>query len=258
MAKDSAIEWCDASCSPWRGCNPVSAGCLNCYAERRAKRVGEDFGTIVRSKTTFDDPLKWKKPLTIFVGHLSDFFHADVPEEWRREFWEIMRRTPRHTYLLLTKRPENIADMLPERWLEDLREHWMHIWLGITAENQETYDERLPHLMMNPAAGRFISFEPLLGSIDMRIRDTLSQGWGPDYETIGDLIDGVIVGGESGPNRRKMEPSWVMRIQNDCAWKDIPFFFKQWGGTKKVNGTWGGRQYMGYFWDDLPWDDRPE
>ena len=249
MGKESAIEWCDASCSPWRGCDPVSAGCANCYAARRAKRVGEDFGTIVRSKTTFEDPLKWKTPKVIFVGHLSDFFHADVPEEWRRDFWEIMRQTPRHTYLLLTKRPENFARMLPDNWIEDLHDHWGHIWFGITAENQETYDERLPYLIRLICARRFVSFEPLLGLIDPRRFNLTSSIYA------GSFIDWVIVGGESGPGCRKMEPSWVMRIQNDCARHNIPFFFKQWGGTKKENGTWGGRQYMGYFWNDLPWDD---
>jgi len=211
--------------------------------------VGEDFRTIVRSKTTFDDPLKWKKPLTIFVGHLSDFFHPDVPRDWVFEAWAIMlkARSLGHTFLLLTKRPENISALLPFSWETHQDSRWDHIWLGVTAENQEAYDERLPHLLKIPLARRFISFEPLLGPIDPR-RFQLA--------TAGDLIHGVIVGGERGP--RKMEPSWVMRIQNDCAWRNIPFFFKQWGGTKKVNGTWGGRQYMGYFWDDLPWDDRPE
>ncbi len=250
MGKESSIEWCDASWSPWRGCTKVSAGCAHCYAERRAKRVGEDFSTIVRSKTTFEDPLKWKMPKVIFVGHLSDFFHPDVPRDWVLEAWAIMlkARDLGHTFLLLTKRPENIARMLPLSWYTHQDSRWDHIWLGITAEDQETYDMRLPYLLPIPAAGLFISFEPLLGLIDPRF-DTEPRGCG----RVGDLIGGVIVGGESGPGYRRMFPSWVMRIQNECAWHNIPFFFKQWGGTKKVNGTWGGRQYMGYFFDDRPW-----
>jgi protein gp37 len=247
MAKDSAIEWCDSTWSPWRGCTKVSDGCAHCYAERRAKRVGEDFGTIVRSKTTFNDPLKWKTPRVIFVGHLSDFFHPDVPREWVFEAWVIMlkARDLGHTFLLLTKRPENILNLLPFSW-DSHHSRWDHIWLGITAEDQESYDRRILPFLSVPAAHRFVSFEPLLGSIDLRLDSTIHDA------KIGEQLSWVIVGGESGPGCRKMEPAWVMRMQNDCAFHDIPFFFKQWGGTKKVNGTWGGRMYMGYFFDNRP------
>ena len=250
MAKESAIEWCDSTWSPWRGCTKVSAGCAHCYAERRAKRVGEDFGTIVRSKTTFRDPMKWKMPRVVFVGHLSDFFHPDVPREWVFEAWAIMLRSRSlgHTFLLLTKRPENISALLPFSWDTDQDSRWDHIWFGITAEDQESYDRRITDLLKIPDVGNrlFVSAEPLLGSIDLRL-DSVVHG-----AKIGERLSWVIAGGESGPGCRKMEPAWVMRMQNACAWHDIPFFFKQWGGTKKVNGTWGGRMYMGYFWDNRP------
>ena len=150
-----------------------------------------------------------------------------------------------HTFLLLTKRPENILDRLPFSW-DSNHSRWDHIWLGITAENQESYDRRLPDLLKLLGNRLFVSAEPLLGSIDLRLDSTVHGA------KIGEWLSWVIVGGESGPGCRKMDPAWVMRMQNACAWYDIPFFFKQWGGTKKVNGTWGGRQYMGYFWDNRP------
>ena len=249
MAIDSKIEWCDATWNPWRGCTKVSVGCLNCYAERRAGWAGEDFGTIVRSKTTFNDPLspKWKEPLLIFVCSLSDFFHEDVPAEWRREAWKIIYETPQHTYLLLTKRPENIAACLPVGWggggWNDI---YGHVWLGVTAENQEMADLRIPQLLQIRTKKHFISVEPMLGPI---VFDQIKM----PYEPIHGRIDWVIAGGESGPDCRLPETDWLLGLRNQCIYAKIPFFFKQWGGTtKSPNGQWGGRVLSSRTYLEMP------
>lgn len=242
MAKDSAIEWCDATWNPWMGCTKVSAGCKNCYMFRDQRRFGHDPKVIRRSKTKFKDPEKWMEPLFIFVCSWSDFFHEDVPRKWLYEAWFVMlnARIFGHTFLLLTKRPENIADRLPFSWDTHQSNRWDHIWLGISAEDQATYDERLPHLLKVRAARRFISAEPLLGPIDLHL---------PKF-----LIDWVIVGGESGFNARHMGTAWALDLHQQCDFYKVPFFFKQWGGDKKIDGAWGGRVLR----DHKTWDERPE
>lgn len=252
MGKVSAIEWTDATWSPWRGCTKVSAGCKNCYAERRAKRLGEDFNTVARTKTTFRDPLKWEEPRLIFVCSLSDFFHEDVPEEWRRDAWEIMGHAKEHTFLLLTKRPENIPDMMPIGWIEGMHKYWKHVWLGVTAENQEMANLRIPLLLDVPAAKHFVSVEPMLGPVK------LWQSWLPGvaFELDGTpwpSLDWVIAGGESDMTApRPMDAEWVSSLLYQCQARDVPFCFKQWGGSTKINKTWGGRELMGRMWDESP------
>ena len=184
MGKVSKIEWTDATWNPWYGCTKVSEGCAQCYAERDMKRFGKDFDTITRSKTTFRDPLKWKEPRMIFVCSWGDFFHTDVPWEWRREAWEVMYQTKRHTFLILTKRPENISFMMPIGWGGWGEEN---IWFGVSIETQD-YIHRVAQLYDIPASKKFVSAEPLLGPLDF------SEHMG--------FVDWVITGGESGPNHR--------------------------------------------------------
>ena len=239
MAKISAIEWCDSSWSPWRGCTKVSAGCAHCYAERRAKRVGEDFGMIVRSKTTLGDPLKWKEPRKIFVGHLSDFAHEEVPLAWVDDAWEIMREASQHTYLILTKRPHDLAQLLPEDWGGG----WPNVWIGATVENADN-EWRLVALEEIRAQVKFVSAEPLLGPL------TNLSSFFPS-------LDWVIVGGESGPNHRHMKPEWAREIRDACIRNNVAFFFKQQGGAKKINGIWGGQLLDGKTYRYFPGEFEP-
>ena len=256
MGINSKIGWCDATQNFWRGCTPVSEGCANCYAARRARRFKEDFGTIIRSKTTFRDPLKWKEPKRIFVGSLSDFFHEDVPAEWRREAWEIMyhARGNGHTFMILTKRPENIVDMLPVGWMEGQNQHWPYIWFGVTAENQEMADLRIPQLLRIPAAKRFVSAEPLLGPIRWNA-DWLvispEDSAGQIHTTYTPGIHQVIVGGESGPRFRIMEEGWATDLRDDCIALGISFFFKQWAGIYPKEHPLG-MMLEGKYWKEVP------
>lgn len=232
MAKESAIEWTDSSWSPWRGCTKVSAGCAHCYAERRAKRVGEDFNTIIRSKTTFQDPLKWKEPRRIFVGHLSDFAHEDVPLIWVDEAWQIMRQANQHTYMILTKRPNELKQLLPDDWGEG----YPRIQIGVTVENDDEM-WRLVALEGIKAVVRFVSCEPLLGPLDIySFSPTLS--W-------------CIVGGESGPNFRPMKDEWARDIRDQCVDAGIPFFFKQYSGLHPKKDP-RGMLLDGKIWNETP------
>lgn len=232
MAKKSAIEWCDSAWSPWRGCTKVSSGCKNCYAERRSKWTGEDFSTVIRSKTTFNDPLKWKESRRIFVGHLSDFFHKDA-DRWRKEAMDIIFLAAQHTYLILTKRPERVNETIMKGWWHVC----LNAWLGVSVENNDQIN-RLSLLYPIPASKKFLSAEPLLGPLD------LSEHMG--------FIDWVITGGESGLNARPMDLDWVRDIRDQCDNHGVPFFHKQHGGSKKINGTWGGCELDGKIWNDLP------
>lgn len=211
MGKKTGIEWTDSTWNPWMGCTKVSQGCKNCYMFREQERYGHDPSTLRRSKTTFEDPLKWKDPRRIFVCSWSDFFHEDVPWEWRKEAYDIMFECSHHTFLILTKRPWEIGRYMSYDWWEIVD----NAWLGITAENQETFIKRMPYLAKIPAAKKFVSAEPLLGMLD------ISQ-WV-------DEIDWIIVGGESGANARIMLVEWVEEISRKAYQNDIPYFFKQWG-----------------------------
>lgn len=232
MAKDSAIEWTDATWNPWMGCTKVSEGCKNCYMFREQKQYGHDPTVLRRSKTTFRDPLKWKEPRMIFVCSWSDFFHEDVPHEWRVSAWTIMRNTPRHTYLLLTKRPENVKYMILSDWFKQSS----HIRLGVTVENQQ-HVSRLSELYSIPASIKFLSAEPLLGPLD------LSEHMG--------FIDWVIVGGESGPSFRFMKQEWATSIRDQCVEAGVPFFFKQWSGLHPKKDP------RGMMLDGREWREKP-
>lgn len=235
MGKVSAIEWTDATWNPWLGCTKVSPGCKNCYAERIEERFGRDFSKVRRTASkTFQAPLNWQKPRMIFTCSMSDFFHEDA-DEWREEVWDIIDMTPRHTYQILTKRPERIEECLPKDWGDG----WPNVWLGTSVEMQE-YMWRATALGDIEARVRFLSCEPLLGDLWLLPQLQWNIGW-------------VIVGGESDPNRpRMMNPTWVRNIQRQCYTEDVPFFFKQWGGRSKVDGVWGGRILDQRTWDEMP------
>ena len=215
MAENSLIQWTDHTWNPWQGCHKTSDGCKNCYMYRDKKRYGQDASVVVRSaKATFNKPLHWKEQARVFTCSWSDFFIEEA-DPWRQDAWDIIRETPHLTYMILTKRPERIADCLPKDWAHD----YQNVWLGVTAENQEQADARIPVLLSIPAAKRFVSMEPMLGPINI-------VQWAEGF-TARIYLDWIIVGAESGHNARPMERKWAVDILNQCLWVKIPFFYKQ-------------------------------
>jgi protein gp37 len=246
---DTSIEWTDATWNPVAGCTVLTGGCTNCYAMRMAARL-EAMGTekyrgltrksgkravwtgkITLDEKALDTPKSWSKPRKVFVNSMSDLFHDDVPAEFIARVWAVMKDTPRHTYQILTKRPERMADVLAEVPFEVLP----NVWLGASVEDGRVLD-RLDAVRRVPAAVRFVSLEPLIGSV-----------------AAGDLtgIHWAIVGGESGPRAREMKPEWVDEIEAMCRRSGTAFFFKQWGGKNK-KAT--GRTLHGKTYDEMPGD----
>jgi protein gp37 len=244
---DTSIEWTDCTWNPVAGCSILTAGCTNCYAMRMAARLdsmgvakykgltrktGKRYvwtGRIRLDKETLAVPLSWKKPRKIFVNSMSDLFHDDVPANFVERVWSVMAETPRHTYQILTKRPSRMRSIIGQEKLPVLP----NVWLGTSIEDARVLS-RLDELRDTPAAVRFVSFEPLLGSVASA--DLTDIHW-------------AIVGGESGPRARPMEERWVEEIQSICTDADTAFFFKQWGGRNKKAA---GRSYRGRTWDALP------
>lgn len=230
MSTSSKIEWTETTWNPVTGCTKVSEGCKNCYAERFSSRL-QMMGVCHYKNgfqvTTHNDslllPFSWKKPKLIFVNSMSDLFHEDVPTNFIQEVFGIMADCPRHTFQVLTKRSQRLRDLAP------ILTWSTNIWMGVSVENNSVIN-RISDLQKIPAAIRFISFEPLLGPI--KNFPTEGIGW-------------VIVGGESGPNARKIDPTWIEPIFDTCRDYNIPFFFKQWGGTnkKKTGREFHGREY---------------
>jgi protein gp37 len=243
---ETTIEWTDATWNPVAGCSIMSAGCTNCYAMRMAARLEamglEKYKGLTRvsggrrkwtGKLTLDEaalltPLQWRKPKNIFVNSMSDLFHPDVPLEFIQKIWEVMEKTPRHTYQILTKRPDRMAQILNNGF-----KTLPNAWLGTSVEDGRVLN-RLDDLRKVQAKVRFVSFEPLIGSVS----GGQLQG-----------IDWAIVGGESGPNARPMEPQWIDEIFDMCIDAETAFFFKQWGGKNK-KAT--GRTYRERIWDEMP------
>lgn len=207
MSETTAISWTDATWNPWMGCQKVSPGCANCYMFRDQERYGRDPSVVVRSRTKFRDPLKWRDPRFVFTCSWSDFFHPDA-DAWRPEAWEVIRQTPQHTYQILTKRPERIAGRFPR----DM-ENFQHVWWGVSIENQR-WMQRLDHRHFPSYMARlFVSAEPLLGPI--RFGSAIDRvGW-------------VIVGGESGPDYREMHLDWLRSVVEQCKAADVPVWVKQ-------------------------------
>jgi protein gp37 len=241
----SSIEWTEATWNPVAGCTILSPGCTNCYAMRMAARLeamsmtkyvgltrktggrAKWTGAVTLDRDTLDAPKGWRKPRMIFVNSMSDLFQEAVPESFVTEVWQAMAATPQHTYQILTKRPERMA--LATQTLPLLP----NVWLGASVESA-AYFERLDHLRGTRAALRFVSLEPLLGSVA-----------GIDLT----LVDWAIVGGESGPGARPMDPEWVREIRAACLKYGTAFFFKQWGGKNKKKT---GRTLDGKTWSEFP------
>lgn len=248
MGERTGIEWADATWNAWQGCTKVSPGCAHCYAEWHIEhRFKRRFETVRRSApATFNLPLMLARntvapvsgpPFKIFVCSLSDFFHP-AADEWRREAWLIIKQTPQFVYQILTKRPERIEACLPTDWGP---KGWPNVWLGTSVESQE-YVHRAFTLGKIQAAQRFLSCEPLLGPLDL----------GPVFRFKFDPITWVIVGGESGPHARKMDPDWVRSIRDQCDYYGIPLFFKQWGGPAGAKRDHGDAVLDGKLHKDFP------
>jgi protein gp37 len=225
MSERTGIEWTDSTWNPWRGCQKVSAGCAHCYMYREQTRYGRDPRAIVRAApATFGAPLRWRGPRRVFTCSWSDFFIEEA-DPWRPEAWEIIRRTPSLTYLVLTKRPERIRSSLPPDWGEG----YPNVWLGVSAEYLSLLAERKPLLFSVPAARRFLSAEPWLQANPWLGSSPIEQ----DLEVYVRAIfgfDWVIVGGESGPQARPMSLGSVRFVKAACEALSIPFFLKQLGG----------------------------
>lgn len=261
MAQSSSIEWTDTTWNPSTGCSKVSTGCKYCYAETMAARLERMGSARYENGFAFtmhwdkiEEPLSWRKPRKVFVNSMSDLFHEDSDFEFVKSVFDVMQKTPRHQYQVLTKRPERMAEWLAEMQESGEYEPASHIWLGTSVENNLVVG-RADHLRETPAGVRFLSCEPLLGPLD---------------ELVLNGIDWVIVGGESGTHlwddraqRRRglveylegaWEPrdervTWVEDLRDRCLEASIPFFFKQWGGaTSKA----GGRSLDGGTWDGFP------
>ncbi|MDF1597616.1 MAG: phage Gp37/Gp68 family protein [Acidimicrobiia bacterium] len=243
MADHSGIEWTEATWNPTTGCDRVSPGCDNCYALTLAKRLkamgsekyqedgdprtsGPGFRLTLHPEV-LDLPRSWRQPRVVFVDSMSDLFHPDVPLEFIQQVFDVMGDTPQHTYQVLTKRSQGLKKVASQL-------DWpANVWMGVSVENDK-YRFRIDHLREVPAAVRFLSLEPLLGPLA-----TLDLAG----------IDWVIVGGESGPRARPMDPMWAEDIRDQCLAAGVPFFFKQWGGRTPKSG---GRQLDERTWDEMP------
>ncbi len=234
MASNTHIEWTDATWNPVTGCTKISPGCKHCYAERLAKRL-KAMGQanycngfeVTLQPQMLELPLRWKAPKRIFVNSMSDLFHDEVPDSYIMRVFDIMVRAHWHQYQVLTKRSERVLTLskkLP--WAPQ-------IWMGVSVEN-EKYAFRIDNLRKTGAHIKFLSLEPLLG---------------PLHKLNVKGIDWAIVGGESGPGARPMDPSWVTDLRDQCLRAGVPFFFKQWGGVQKRKA---GRELDGRTWDEIP------
>jgi protein gp37 len=239
MSDNSRIEWTDATWNPVRGCSKVSPGCAHCYAETFAERFRGvpghpfEFGFDLRLvPEKLGEPLRWASSRRIFVNSMSDLFHEGVPDEYIVKIGSVMRMANWHVYQVLTKRAERMTQLLRSELREAAGQS--HIWWGVSVENRRVGVPRIELLRSAPAAVRFLSIEPLL-------------------EDLGDVnlegIDWVIVGGESGPHARPMDPGWVRSIRDQCVDADVPFFFKQWGGVHKSEA---GRRLDGRTYSEFP------
>lgn len=225
MSINSKIQWTDHTWNIAVGCTKVDEDCKYCYMYRQSlNNTRYKPNQVIRTKTVFNLPLKIKEPSKIFTCSLTDFFHEDI-DSYRIEAWDIIRQCPQHTFQILTKRPERILDNLPPYW-DEIRDY---VWLGTSVGSQKGYN-RIKDLVLPIRKGKFfLSLEPLHGMIDLHFSEQLDEG-----HTLGDLIDWVIVGGESGNENgkykyRPCEPFWIENIVNQCWLYSIPVFVKQLG-----------------------------
>lgn len=266
----SKIEWTDTVWNPTSGCSKVSAGCQNCYAERFARRLAGRCGypannpfQVTLHPKRLEEPLHWRKPKRVFVNSMGDLFHEAVDEKFIAKVFAIMDLARQHTYCILTKRPGRAFQLLADEdfqfhvgWFQSqaVREFGLpkpeqigpwplrNVWLGVSVENQEAADERIPLLLQTPAAVRFISAEPLLGPVDLELylpyhNHPLKDEWHRNGYHIRRLnigitegtLDWIICGGETGPGARPMHPDWARILRDQAVTAGVPFFFKSWG-----------------------------
>lgn len=286
MGDKSTIEWTDATWNPVTGCDTVSPGCDHCYARTLAVRLkamgqqryqndgdprtsGPGFAVTLQPDQ-LSLPMRWRNPRMVFVNSMSDLFHSKIPTGFIAEVFAVMAATPQHTYQVLTKRHGRMRALLADPEFRilvqaesatlahegvDVRgpgnpwETWPlpNVWMGVSVEDQQRADLRIPALLRTPAAVRWLSMEPLLGPVDLGQVDALNgHARAVDERT---PLDWVVAGGESGPGHRHMNPAWIMSIRDQCVKADVPFFFKQWGGRRPKEG---GRTLEGRTWDQMP------
>jgi len=230
----SRIEWTEVTWNPVTGCTKISAGCQNCYAERMARRL-QAMGQpnyrrgfeVATHEHMLDRPLTWSRPCMVFVNSMGDLFHEAVPREFVERVFETMEMADWHEFQVLTKRADRLAEIAPDLPWPD------NVWAGVTVESAEVVG-RIDALRAVPAAVRFLSLEPLLGPLPAL--DLSDIHW-------------VIVGGESGPRARPLQAEWVRDIRDLCLQSGVPFFFKQWGGTRKKRA---GRELDRRIWGEMP------
>lgn len=252
MAK-TKIEWATHSWNPVTGCTPVSEGCQNCYAQRIANRLrgrcgypADDPFRVTLHPERLGEPLRWRKPSRVFVCSMGDLFHPDVQPIWLSMIFNVIRECPQHTFMVLTKRPEIALEHLGNAMLQPYF-GLPNLWIGVTAENQQRADERIPILLQIPAVVRFVSVEPMLGQVDLTgirfDRNTIMnvlEGCGINRlspcqsipNAFCEKIDWVICGSESGPNHRKTKIEWIRDLREQCISANVPFFLKQ----MEING----------------------
>lgn len=256
MARNSTIEWTQVTWNPVVGCTKVSDGCRHCYAETMSRRLAgmaradiaagrnpgrkRHYMNVIDPRTgdwnrrvalveeALDDPYRWRRPSIVFVNSMSDLFHSEVPLDYIQRVFAVMNECPRHTFQILTKRPETAAEYAP------LLDWSPNIWIGTSVENALVTHRIRDIVRVKQASVRFLSLEPLLGPLR---RLPLKN------------IDWVIVGGESGAGARPVDAEWVRNIRDQCIEKDVPFFFKQWGGMNKKAA---GRRLDREVWDQMP------
>lgn len=238
MADGTAIEWTDATWNPVTGCTKLSPGCDHCYAERFSERFRgvpghpfeRGFDITLRPERLLQ-PLQWKRPRKIFVNSMSDLFHKEVPFSFIDSVFDTMEMADWHIFQVLTKRSSRLRNYINKRY--ETGHAPEHIWLGTSVEDRQRLS-RVRHLQETRASVRFLSVEPLLGSLGAV--DLKNIHW-------------VIVGGESGPGARPMKESWVIELRDTCRKQDVAFFFKQWGGLRPKTG---GRALKGREWNEFP------
>jgi protein gp37 len=247
----TGIEYGQVAWNPVTGCTKISAACQNCWAERMAKRMAGRCGydkdepfKVTLHPDRLDQPLKWKKPRTVLVSFMGDLFHEDVPTTFIDQVLEIIASCPQHTFIALTKRPENLKQKIygitpdnPYRLLGG-GDYLPNLWLGATAENQARADERIPVLLQIPAAVRFVSIEPMLSKVDLQnlkydgdILDALAGEYlstdGSEAYVPWNKLDWVICGSESGPRKRPAQTEWIRDLKDQCVAAAVPFYLKQ-------------------------------
>jgi len=244
MAANSAIEWTDATWNPVTGCTKLSSGCDNCYAARFSERfrgvAGHPFTTgfdLTLRPERLRQPLEWKRPRLIFVNSMSDLFHKEVPKDYIAAVFDTMERANWHIYQVLTKRSSLLQKFINDRYRD--RHAPPHMWFGVSVENRKAAS-RIVHLRKTNVMVRFLSIEPLIAPVGQLDLDGIS--W-------------VIVGGESGPKARKMNPKWAKDVRDQCVAANVAFFFKQWGGRSPKTG---GRLLDGQEWNQFPEDRQVE